>query len=208
MELFFNQFYQDLIATPIWQWLAVLLAYAYLLLAIKESIWCWPAAFFSTLILAVLFFDVTLYMESLLNIYYLAMAVYGFYLWKNRDNNKAKTKKIRRWRLRYHLIVILTGLVLTVISGFLLDKYTNQDLAYLDSFTTWFAVITTYMVAKKVLENWIYWIIIDAASVYLYLQKDLVLLAILMASYTIIAIFGYIQWRHSYLNQSINFSES
>ena len=80
MSNFLETFGQQIAATSVWEWLAVALAIAYLLLAIKENIWCWAAAFFSTAIYTVLFFDVNLFMESLLNIYYLLMAVYGFYL--------------------------------------------------------------------------------------------------------------------------------
>ena len=79
-----------------------------------------------------------------------------------------------------------------------MDNYTHAELAYLDSFTTCFAVMTTYLVAKKVLENWLYWIVIDAASIYLYLQKGYYPTVVLFAVYTGIAFWGYMQWRSHY----------
>jgi nicotinamide mononucleotide transporter len=196
-ELLLEQF----IATSIWEWLAVVLAIAYLFLAIKESLWCWPAAFFSTLILSIFFFDANLYMESLLNIYYLAMAIYGFYQWKKKPAD-TNLKPIVQWPLYIHGVIITTICLVIWVSGFLLKKYTEQDFAYLDSFTTWFAVVTTFMVTKKVLENWLYWIVIDSVTVYLYLQKGFVLLALLMLIYTVIAIFGYSKWQRNYYLQN------
>lgn len=196
-------FLQQLLTTSYWEWLAVLLALAYLFLAIKESLWCWPAAFFSTIIFSILFFDVNLYMESLLNIYYLAMAIYGFYQWKNHNNKNNSKKPIVVWPYKVHILIILGGSFGVILSGYFLTKFTDQDLAYLDSFTTWFAVITTFMVTKKVLENWLYWIIINAASVYLFYSKGLALIAVLHFVYTIIAIFGYLKWRKSYLENQI-----
>jgi nicotinamide mononucleotide transporter len=111
-------------------------------------------------------------------------------------------KPIVQWPLYIHGVIITTICLVIWVSGFLLKKYTEQDFAYLDSFTTWFAVVTTFMVAKKVLENWLYWIVIDSVTVYLYLQKGFVLLALLMLIYTVIAILGYSKWQRSYYLQN------
>ena len=73
---------------------------------------------------------------------------------------------------------------------------------YLDSFTTWGAVLTTYMVAKKVLENWIYWFVIDAIAIYLYIDRELYLTALLMAIYVVMVVFGYTAWLKIYKTQN------
>ncbi len=201
MKEFSEQFLQQLITTSYWEWLAVILALAYLLLAMKESLWCWPAAFISTLIYTVLFFDINLYMESLLNIYYLIMAIYGFYQWNNKKLEN-ELRPIIRWPIHIHFIIIVGITLLVLLSGFFLEKYTTQDFAYLDSFTTWFAVITTFMVAKKVLENWFYWLVIDSVSIYLFVQKGLALTALLFFAYIIIVCFGYFKWKARYDKQN------
>ncbi|WP_444995915.1 nicotinamide riboside transporter PnuC [Aliikangiella sp. IMCC44359] len=193
----FQQLGQQLVATSVAEWVAVLLAIAYLIFAIKESVWCWPAAFFSTAIYSVLFFDVNLYMESLLNVYYLIMAIYGFYQWHFKKSGQV-VKPIIQWSIKVHTGLIITVLILVFISGYLLQKYTDQDFAYLDSLTTWFAVITTYMVAQKVLENWTYWMVINSFSIFLYLQKGFVLTAILFISYLILAVIGWLKWKQHY----------
>lgn len=203
MNDFLNLFLKQLSDTSNMEWVAVIFAVAYLLLAVKESIWCWPAAFISTAIYTVLFFDVNLYMESFLNIYYLLMAIYGWYQWRYETQGEA-VKPVIVWSLKFNASLIITISFLVLLSGFLLEKYSNQDFAYIDSFTTWFAVVTTYMVTKKVLENWLYWIVIDSVSIYLYIQKGFALTSILFVSYLIIAVYGWLKWKQHYHNQSLS----
>jgi nicotinamide mononucleotide transporter len=197
MSDFLQQFSQQLIATSALEWVAVVLAIIYLVLAVKENLWCWPAAFVSTSIYIFLFFDVNLYMESLLNLYYLLMAVYGWQQWQQKSNGKQQ-KAILIWPVKKHLILIsLIGLVV-IISAYLLNHYTDQDFALIDSFTTWFAVLATYMVTQKILENWLYWIVIDSVSIYLYVSKGFALTAVLFFSYIILAIIGWKTWKKHY----------
>lgn len=183
-----------------WEALAVVLGVAYLLLAMRESLWCWYAGFASTAIFLVLFWQVNLLMESALQVYYLAMAVYGWWHW--RQGKAGATLPISRWQLQQHGLAI-AGIVLAAwLSGYLLSRYTAAALPYLDSFTTWGSILTTWMVARKLLENWLYWLVIDSASIYLYLDRGLHLTALLFALYLVIAIFGYLQWRRHYQRQS------
>ena len=79
-------------------------------------------------------------------------------------------------------------------------NYTKADFAYLDTFTTVFAVFSTYMLTKKVLENWLYWVIIDAVSIYIYINKGFYLTAVLFAIYTLLALIAYRQWKLEYKN--------
>jgi len=196
-----NYVQQAWLSTSVWEIVAVLFAIAYLLLAIKESIWCWPAALVSTLIYVFLFFDVNLYMESALQIFYIIMAIYGWILWRHhKDRNK--DLHISVWSFPKHLLAISLIVILVLCSGFLLQQNTDAAFPWLDSFTTWGAVITTWMVAKKILENWIYWIIIDSVGIYLFVQKELYLTALLFIIYVILCFLGYYQWNKTYqLNQ-------
>ncbi|MGB0495193.1 MAG: nicotinamide riboside transporter PnuC [Kangiellaceae bacterium] len=192
---------QQIVATSYWEWCAVLFALAYLILAIRESIWCWPAAFFSTSIYAWLFFDVNLFMESLLNAYYLLMAIYGWNQWSSNDGyDQDKRLNITTWTLKSHVIIIISLSFSVLVIGQLLMAFTSQDFAYLDSFTTLFALVATFMVTKKVLENWLYWIVINIVSIYLFASKGLVLTALLFVIYVILAILGWIKWSQQYKN--------
>ncbi len=174
---------------------AVIFALLYLFLAMKQNIACWYAAFISTLIYIIIYWDVSLYMESLLNFYYLLMAIYGWINW----NKKSQIDKnyVISWSYQNHIVVILLILILTVISGFSLQK-TDAVYPYLDSFTTWASVITTFMVAQKILSNWIFWIIINSVAIFLNFDRELYLTVILLMTYQLMSIYGYYQWRKSY----------
>lgn len=174
---------------------AVIFALFYLFLAMKQNIACWYAAFISTLIYIIIYWDVSLYMESLLNFYYLLMAIYGWINW----NKKSQIDKnyVISWSYQNHIVVILLILILTFISGFYLQK-TDAVYPYLDSFTTWASVITTFMVAQKILSNWIFWIIINSIAIFLNFDRELYLTVILLMTYQVMSVYGYYQWRKSY----------
>ena len=197
----------------LWESVAVLMAIAYLVLAMKCNIWCWAAAFFSTAIYTVLFWHVSLLMESVLNVYYMAMAFYGFWLWQqspkqpiqlssfnaqDASNQSTSSSGIISLSIRTHLKLIAATAFVSVVLGYVMANYTNASFAYLDSATTCFAVMTTYLVAKKVLENWLYWVVIDVVSIYLYFNKGLMLTSGLFILYVGMAISGYFMWRKQF----------
>ncbi|WP_226702195.1 nicotinamide riboside transporter PnuC [Microbulbifer elongatus] len=188
-------------AMTLWEVAAVVLALTYLLLAMRENILCWYAAFASTAIYLFLFWDVSLLMESALQIFYLVIAVYGWWQWRHR-NQDGETLHIHRWPAAMHIFAITGVGVLTLVFGYMLNNYTSAALPYLDSFTTWGAVVTTYMVTRKVLENWLYWIVIDGAAIYLYIDRGMYLTALLFVLYVILVIIGFFQWYTLYQNQS------
>ncbi len=171
---------------------AVLLAITYLLLVIRQNILCWAAALASVLIYLVIFFNAQLYMDSILQIFYAAMAVYGWYQWKY-GGIEHQGLRIVTWRLHIHAIVIGGVLGLTLGFGWVLSA-TDAAFPYLDSFTTVAAVITTYMVTRKVLENWAYWFVIDGLSVYLYVSRELYLTAGLFVLYLVMILIGFRCW--------------
>ena len=188
---------------PYWEECAVFLGIVYLLLALRQHLWCWYAAFASTTIYAFLFWDVSLVMESALQIYYLAMAIYGWQQWRKKDPahlNRASLT-ISTWTRKQHGLAIGGTLLLSYVSGHLLADNTDAARPFIDSFTTWGAVLTTYMVTKKVLENWIYWFVIDGISIFLYLDRGLHPTAALFVAYEVIVIFGYFKWRAEWQKQ-------
>lgn len=195
----------DLTLMQAWEVLAVVLAVAYLVLAIRQNIWCWAAAAVSTVLYLFIMYHSRLYMESALQLFYLAMAVYGWYSWGHPakgEGSEAGTLKVTTWPLRLHLFAIGSVLVLVYISGDLLARYSDAALPHLDSFTTWGAIVATFMVARKILENWLYWFVIDAVSIGLYLNRDLFFTAALFAAYLVMIVIGYRSWRASMLEQA------
>jgi nicotinamide mononucleotide transporter len=169
---------------------AVFFSILYVILALKESIWCWGAAAISVTLYIYICYTAQLYPETGLQVFYLLMAFYGYYQWNKNDS----TLQIQQWTTTKHLLILLLGAILTFLMGFYFTIYTNAAMPLVDSFTTVFSVFATYMVTKKVLGNWLYWIVIDAVSVYLYFSRDLHLTSLLFIVYTVIAIFGYFSW--------------
>jgi len=180
---------------------AVASALAYLLLAIRRNIWCWFFAAVSTTIYVVLFIQAKLYMESLLNIFYLAMAVYGWYAWRYGGGRKAEELPITSWPLSVHAAALLVILAASATTGWILDTYTDAAFPYADSATTIAAIWTTFLVARKVLENWWYWLVIDSISIYLYWSRDLPLTALLFVLYVALIPVGLAAWRRALAEQ-------
>jgi nicotinamide mononucleotide transporter len=183
-----------------WEVLAVVLAVGYLVLAIRQNIWCWAVGAVSTVLYLFIMYQSRLYMESLLQLFYLAMAVYGWYSWSRPARGEAGGDgelKVTTWPLRRHLFAIGSVLLLVYVSGDLLARYSDAALPHLDSFTTWGAIVATFMVTRKVLENWLYWFVIDAVSIGLYLNRDLFFTAALFGVYLVMIVIGYRSWRAS-----------
>lgn len=186
-----------------WEVAAVVFALTYLLLAVRENVWCWLFAFLSTAIYTILFRDVSLLMDSALNVYYMAMAVFGWYQWTRGGtgaggNDASHTLSIQLLSKRQHGLIIVSILLFSGVSGYLLSEHSAAAWPYVDSFTTWASVIATYLIARKYLQNWLYWIVIDAVSVPLYIERGLKLTALLFAIYIIIAVVGYIKWQRHF----------
>ena len=167
-----NTIAHQLLQNSLLELVAVVFAVAYLVLAVKENSLCWYAAGISTLIFLFIFWDVKLYMESGLQIYYLAMAFYGWYQWRDAQTETVSLR-VSKWRAKQHVVALALIAALTFVTGSLLNSGTDANMPYLDSFTTWASVVTTFMVARKILENWLFWIIIDIVSMGMYIYKGL-----------------------------------
>ena len=170
--------------------IAVILAIIYLLLAVKQDIRCWYAAIFSSSLYFFIMYSAGLYMEAILQIFYIAMAFYGWSQWRNIVEGNTELV-VRTWKSSQHIKAIFSVLIMTLISGWVLKEYTNAALPFLDGLTTWGAIVATYMVAKRLLENWIYWFVIDSVSIFLFISRGLYLTSFLFFVYLIIIYFGY-----------------
>lgn len=186
------------------EFFAVLLALAYVALAARESKWCWPAGVLSSILFTVLFFENQLKFDMLLNAYYVLIGIYGWYSWQS--GGEQTLLPIRRLR-KLEWVGILPAIALSVGLGYFAATYWQSgfwqtDFPYLDAATTVFAVWATWMVTRRVLENWLFWIVIDAVSIYLYVQKGLYFTAVLFFLYVFIAVVGYLRWRKSFRLQA------
>jgi len=181
------------INTSFIEWLGVLSGLVYVILISLKKISAWFFALLSSCLYVYLCYVSNLFLETGLQLFYSVMAIYGWLKWK--QDTIESDSRIVQWKFKYHLINILISGSLTIIVGYIFDKYTSQANPYTDAFSTIFSLVATFMVTKKVLENWIYWIIIDAVCIYLFASRGLYLTSLLFLIYTSIAIIGYIQWR-------------
>jgi len=175
---------------------AVVMALMYLVLAIRQNIWCWLCAGISTVIYVYLALDARLYMQSVLNAFYLAMAIYGWTVWR-AGHTQDKQLPVVSWPIATHGYAILVIVLVALINGYLLKSQTDAEHAYVDALIAWAAVWTTFLVARKVLENWWYWLVIDIASIFIYWSRDLELTSMLYAVYVVMIPFGLISWARS-----------
>ncbi|HET7923567.1 MAG TPA: nicotinamide riboside transporter PnuC, partial [Rhodanobacteraceae bacterium] len=162
------------------------------------------AAFLSSVLTMILMFETRLYAESVLNVYYVVMAVYGWYRWRYGGRKDSGGQlPISVWPLRTHALAIGGTLVLSAFVGRLMSDYTDAAFPYLDAFVTVSSVVTTYMVARKLLENWLYWIVVDGLALYLYWQRELYLFVGLFALYLVLVVVGLVRWHRDWRAQSM-----
>jgi nicotinamide mononucleotide transporter len=183
-----------------WQeFIAVALGLVYVLLILWRNRWGWVAGALSSSIYVVLMARARLPMQSLLQMYYVGMSVYGWFSWKR--NAEQEEGRIHHWPLRWHLLVALVILVASVLSARLLAAETHAAWPVLDSLTTWTSLVATWLLARSVLENWYYWIFADTIMVGLFIRQELRYTAALFVAYIIVSAFGLRGWRRRYRRQ-------
>jgi nicotinamide mononucleotide transporter len=174
---------------------AAALAVLYLILAIQQRLSCWLAAFISSCLYVWVFFHARLYMESVLNVFYAAMAVYGFWQWQRGRGGAALA--VTGWPIARHARALLGVLALSVINSFFLARFTPAASPFVDSMVTWSSVFGTFLVARKVYENWYWWLVIDSVSLCLSFTRHLYVTVLLFALYLIFIVLGMREWRRS-----------
>lgn len=175
------------------EFVAALLAAAYLVLAIRQHAGCWFAAFVSSCLYVRVLFGAHLYMESALNGFYAAMALYGYWQW--RSGAAGHGVRVVRWPLMRHGWGLLGVVALACVSSFFLRRFTAAALPFVDSLVTWSSVFATFLVARKVYENWHWWLVIDSLSLGLYVTRHLYLTALLFCVYLALIVVGMREWR-------------
>ena len=149
-----------------------------------------------------LFARAALYMQSLLQVFYLVMAVYGFIDWRKGRTADGEVV-IRSWTLKQHAMVAVLVIIASVVNGWLLAHNTDAAAPYIDSFVTWGSVVTTWMVARRMIENWLYWIVVDAVAAWLYFTQGLLATTLLFMIYLGIVVRGYFVWRREQAQQRL-----
>ncbi len=168
----------------------------YILLSIKQNIWCWPAGFITSALYVYVFFESKFYADMGLQVYYVFVSIYGWYNWMfGAKSNKQDDLKISKTNSKLALYLLLATIVLFIFIAYILINYTDSEVPYWDAFTTAASFVATWMLAKKIIEHWIICIIVYSVSLGLYIYKGLYPTVILFTVYTILAILGYFEWK-------------
>ena len=161
----------------------------------KENILVYPTGIISVLIYIYICFFAKLYADMGINFVYFVMSVYGWYMWSKKDSTVKAVLPISRCSKKDHIINLAMLTVFFVSLSYFLSAYTDSNVPVVDSLTTAIFIVGMWLMARKKIENWIYWIIGDLISIPLYFYKDLALTSIQFTVFLVLAILGYTEWR-------------
>jgi nicotinamide mononucleotide transporter len=172
---------------------SVVLGLIYLILVMMENIWCWIFGITSSLLSVYLFLEINLLSEAILYVFYAAVGVYGWIMWSRKKAGKTALV-VRKWKWKNHAIALPIGFALSAILGWIMSSFTKSEMSYVDAHTTMFSFIASYLEAQKVLSAWLYWIVINGVSVWLYFTKGLNIYGWLMVLYFMMSFAGLYMW--------------
>lgn len=178
-----------------------LFSFVYLYLSVKQKAGLWIFGFLSAALYAIVFFQSGIYALMSIQFYYLVVSVYGWISWKKGKTAKENTFPVRRTEKKHALALGLFSLILIVLFYLTLKYLTDSTVPLLDAFTSALSVTATWMLARKRIEHWLIWIVVDSVSVGLYIYLNLYATAFLFSVFTIMAIVGYLQWKKDMLKQ-------
>lgn len=174
-------------------------------LATKANILTWPTGIVNVVFLFILFFQVQLYADMFLQVYFLVVTLYGWYQWKHKPKENSITTSDFRTKIWLTIIVIIG----TLMAGFLFDnihiylsKYFKNEASYpyVDSFVMVLSIIATVLLARKKIETWYLWIIVDAVCVCLFFKKGIVFLGFEYLIFLGLATYGLFNWKKQLSN--------
>lgn len=185
----------DYIANNWLEIVGTIVGFVYLWQELKASIWLWLTGIVMPAIYTVVFFENGLYADFAIQVYYIAAALYGFLLWEFGKKNKyGEELRIVHTTERQALWLCAVTAVLFVPIYWILNTYTDSTVPFWDSLTTAMSFVALWMLAKKHVEQWIAWIVIDIISTGLYFYKGIYFTSILYGVYTVVAFYGYRKW--------------
>ncbi len=182
-------------------WLEVLgtvVGVVYLWLELKANIYMWIAGIVMPAISIFVYYDAGLYADFAINVYYLIAAFYGFAVWTMRDRNASARRKelsITHTPTTMYVVLLLTFLAAFVVIGVVLERYTDSNVPWWDSFTTALSIVGMWMLARKWIEQWWTWVAVDAVCFGLYIYKGIFFYSALYGLYTVIAVYGFFKWK-------------
>ena len=171
----------------------------YIILLIRERVSCWPFGIAGSLLSIYLFIDTRLYSEAILYAFYVGMGIWGWARWTARAN--VGSHPVTRLSSVGNTLLIAVSLTFGLTLGQLLATFTDAERPLIDAMTTSFSFAATYLEVRKTLDAWIYWMVINAVTIWLYQDRALDIYAALMVIYTVLSVVGFIRWRRAYRDQ-------
>lgn len=165
-------------------------------LSTRENIWSWPTAIVNVGLYTVVFFQSRLYADMGLQVVYLALSIYGWYEWLYGGEHRSELQ-VSRASPRLLLTLLVLNLVIWVVLASALHRYTDAVFPWLDSLLTTTSLMAQWMMTRKILENWLVWIVVDIAYVPMFIARGLYPTAALYAIFLVLAVMGYRDWRRS-----------
>lgn len=166
----------------------------YLWFEYKASIWLWPVSVIMPAIYIIVYYQTGLYADFSISIYYLLAGGYGWRMWlKHSSKGEEMPITLTPWKLVLPLSVVFC--IVWILLGNILKTYTDSNVPWWDSFTTALSLVAIWMLARKYVEQWLVWLVVDVVSCRLYVYKGLYFTSFLYGLYAVIAFFGYLKWK-------------
>lgn len=177
------------------EFIASLLGLISVWLVTKQNNWCWPTGIVMVLIYMFIFYQNKLYSDMLLQVFFAVMQIYGWYTWSNNSVNTTKLQ-VSWLTFKEQLLWMAGTIVLSIIIGFSMEHFTNADMPYIDAATAAMSITAQWLMTRKKIENWVYWIIADLIYIAMYLAKALYFTTVLYLVFLILAYKGFIAWKN------------
>ncbi len=185
--------------------LGVITGLVYLYFSVRQIIWLWPFGIISSALFVLIFFNSKFYADMGLQVYYLGVSIYGWIYWSRGavDRDERSTLPVRRINRQQALVLSVIGILLLLGIVYILKQFTDSDVPWGDGFTTAGSIVATWMLARKILEHWMVWVVVDIVAAGLYFYKGLYPSFLLYLIFTIISVVGFFQWKRSISENSV-----
>lgn len=168
--------------------------FLYLGFSIRQHPLTWPVGLLNAVFYIFVFLSSKIYADMTLQFYYVAISIYGWWCWYH-GHASGNSLKVTRTNTALWLKLSILFLLLFVAIAFVLIRFTDSQVPYWDAITTSLSILATWMLARKKIEHWLVWVFVDAISIGLFIIKELYPTTLLFMVYTVLAIYGYIEWK-------------
>lgn len=179
-------------ASPL-EWIATVAGFLCVFLLIKRSLWSFAFGLVQVSIYAWIFYDVKLYSDMLLNVFYIGFQFYGWYIWRHSQDSSGHVKVVKG-HLSEYIAWCLVVLISTAVVGYLMGNYSDASFPYPDAFTTCASLTAQWLLSRKKLFNWAFWIVVDIVAIIIYWEKQLYPTSALYVCFLVMAMIGQWQW--------------